>query len=45
LLSAWWIILGISLIPAFGTLYHHLNLPKAYHYIEAKKLAEGVDED
>jgi hypothetical protein len=43
-LSAWQIIVHISLIPAFGTLYHHLTLPEAHCYLKAKKLTEGIDE-
>lgn len=34
----WRIVVGLSLIPAFGTLYQRLTLPESTRYIEAKKL-------
>ncbi|KAF8518837.1 MFS inorganic phosphate transporter [Hysterangium stoloniferum] len=42
--GTWRIVVGISLVPAFGTLYHRLTLPEARRYVKAKKLADGFDE-
>jgi MFS transporter, PHS family, inorganic phosphate transporter len=36
--GVWRIIIGISLIPAFGTLYQRLTLPESTRYEESKKL-------
>ncbi|KAF8956358.1 phosphate transporter [Flammula alnicola] len=34
----WRIVVGISLIPAFGALYHHLTLPESTRYLKAQKM-------
>ena len=34
----WRIVVGLSLIPAFGTLYQRLTLPESTRYIESQKL-------
>lgn len=34
----WRIIVGISLIPAFGTLYQRLTLPESIRFLSAQKL-------
>lgn len=40
ILAVWRIIVGISLIPAFGTLYQRLTLPEATRYEASKRLHE-----
>ena len=35
--GVWRIIVGLSLVPAFGTLYQRLTLPEATRYIKSKK--------
>lgn len=42
-LKVWRIIVGLSLIPAFGTLYYRLTLPESKRYIKARRIAEGLD--
>jgi PHS family inorganic phosphate transporter-like MFS transporter len=42
-LAVWRIIVGLSLIPAFGTLYQRLTLPEAPRYIESKKIHSEED--
>lgn len=44
--GVWRIVVGISLIPAFGTLYQRLTLPEATRYTKAHKIGdeEYVDE-
>ena len=37
--AVWRIIVGISLIPAFGTLYQRLTLPEAPRFIASQKLS------
>lgn len=43
--GVWRIVIGISLIPAFGTLYQRLTLPEAERYKRAKDMStdENVD--
>lgn len=41
--SVWRIVVGLSLIPAFATLYQRLTLPESTRYKEASKL--GHEED
>ncbi|KAG8903580.1 hypothetical protein FRC01_009147 [Tulasnella sp. 417] len=38
--GVWRIVVGASLIPAFGTLYQRLRLPEAARYEEAQKMAD-----
>lgn len=42
--GAWRIIVGISLVPAFGTLYQRLTLPESRRFEAARKLDEEDDE-
>lgn len=42
--GVWRIIVGISLIPAFGTLYQRLTLPESRRFEAARKLDEEDDE-
>ncbi|KAI8992884.1 MFS general substrate transporter [Trametes punicea] len=35
--GVWRILVGLSLIPAFGTLYQRLTLPEATRYVESRK--------
>lgn len=37
-LKVWRIVVGISLIPAFATLYQRLTLPESTRFIAAQKL-------
>jgi MFS transporter, PHS family, inorganic phosphate transporter len=39
--GVWRICVGLSLIPAFGTLYQRLTLPESTRYLRAKRGAEG----
>lgn len=39
--SAWRIVVGLSLVPAFGTLYQRLTLPESDRYLKSK--AQHVD--
>ncbi|KAF8574012.1 MFS general substrate transporter [Ramaria rubella] len=41
--GVWRIIVGISLIPAFATLYHRLTLPEAKRYIRSRERAAGSE--
>lgn len=41
--GVWRIIVGISLIPAFGTLYQRLTLPESTRFIESQKQPENDD--
>ena len=44
LAAVWRILVGISLIPAFGTLYQRLTLPESTRYVEQRKrAAEDVE--
>lgn len=40
--GAWRIVVGISLIPAFGTLYQRLTLPEAKRYTKAQLLRKEI---
>ncbi|KAJ2918743.1 hypothetical protein MD484_g1647, partial [Candolleomyces efflorescens] len=42
--GVWRIVVGISLIPAFGTLYQRLTLGESTRYEESKKLKSEEDE-
>lgn len=44
-LVVWRIVVGISLIPAFGTLYQRLTLPESTRFIASQKPAEETLED
>lgn len=37
----WRIVVGVSLVPAFGTLYQRLTLPEAKRYTEAQEMTSG----
>lgn len=39
--GVWRVIVGLSLIPAFGTLYQRLTLPESTRYISAQKIKDG----
>ncbi|KAG9011527.1 hypothetical protein FRB94_008096 [Tulasnella sp. JGI-2019a] len=41
--GVWRIVIGVSLVPAFGTLYQRLTLPEATRYTEAQNVAKGND--
>ena len=41
----WRIVVGISLIPAFGTLYQRLTLPEAERYKRAKNMSTDEKDD
>ncbi|KIJ08002.1 hypothetical protein PAXINDRAFT_158250 [Paxillus involutus ATCC 200175] len=41
----WRIVVGLSLIPAFGTLYQRLTLPESVRFEESRKLATGELDD
>ena len=43
--GVWRIVVGLSLIPAFGTLYQRLTLPESTRYVESKKNPVGIAED
>ncbi|EIN12160.1 MFS general substrate transporter [Punctularia strigosozonata HHB-11173 SS5] len=43
--GVWRIIVGVSLIPAFGTLYQRLTLPESTRYQRAQRDAEASDDD
>ena len=45
LLAVWRILVGMSLIPAFGTLYQRLTLPESTRYQEARKAAARVEDE
>ncbi|KAJ7234736.1 major facilitator superfamily domain-containing protein [Mycena rebaudengoi] len=42
--GVWRIIVGISLIPAFGTLYQRLTLPESTRFIASQEKAQDVTE-
>jgi len=42
--GVWRIVVGLSLIPAFGTLYQRLTLPEAVKFEEAQKSYTGGDD-
>lgn len=41
----WRIVIGLSLIPAFGTLYQRLTLPEAERYKRAKNVTTNEKDD
>lgn len=41
--GVWRIVVGISLIPAFGTLYQRLTLPESKSYERSKRHARGIE--
>ena len=41
--AVWRIVVGLSLIPAFGTLYQRLTLSESTRYIESRKIGEDTD--
>jgi len=43
--GVWRIVIGVSLIPAFGTLYQRLTLPESTRYLADKKLRREEDEE
>ncbi|RPD54408.1 MFS general substrate transporter [Lentinus tigrinus ALCF2SS1-7] len=43
--GVWRILVGLSLIPAFGTLYQRLTLPESTRYAEAQKAAQRVQDE
>lgn len=43
--GVWRVVVGISLIPAFGTLYQRLTLPEATRFSEARAKAMQNEED
>ena len=43
--TVWRILVGLSLIPAFGTLYQRLTLPESTRYMESRKNAAVKDEE
>ncbi|KAF9521831.1 MFS general substrate transporter [Crepidotus variabilis] len=43
--GVWRIIVGISLIPAFGTLYQRLTLPESTRYISSQKKDQEDNQD
>ncbi|KAJ6537339.1 major facilitator superfamily domain-containing protein [Mycena sp. CBHHK59/15] len=42
--GVWRIVVGLSLIPAFGTLYQRLTLPESTRFIESQKKSQNVME-
>ncbi|KAJ7624030.1 major facilitator superfamily domain-containing protein [Mycena polygramma] len=42
--GVWRIVVGLSLIPAFGTLYQRLTLPEAERFVESQQQAQNVME-
>ncbi|TFK17021.1 phosphate transporter [Coprinopsis marcescibilis] len=42
--GVWRIVVGISLIPAFGTLYQRLTLPESVRFEESQKLTRQQDD-
>lgn len=45
LYSVWRIVVGLSLVPAFGTLYHRLTLPEATRFERASAGQPVEDEE
>jgi MFS transporter, PHS family, inorganic phosphate transporter len=43
--GVWRIVVGLSLIPAFATLYQRLTMPESRRYTEAKRMAENQSLD
>ncbi|KIM60389.1 hypothetical protein SCLCIDRAFT_1216846 [Scleroderma citrinum Foug A] len=43
--GVWRIVIGLSLIPAFGTLYQRLTLPEAERYKKAKHMSTDEKDD
>ena len=43
--GAWRIAVGVSLIPAFGTLYQRLTLPESKRYKDSKSRGEGRSDE
>ncbi|KAI0699865.1 MFS general substrate transporter [Cerioporus squamosus] len=43
--GVWRILVGLSLVPAFGTLYQRLTLPESTRYTEARKTAQRVHDE
>lgn len=41
--AVWRIVIGVSLVPAFGTLYQRLTLPESTRYTEAQRVANESD--
>jgi MFS transporter, PHS family, inorganic phosphate transporter len=39
----WRIVIGLSLIPAFGTLYQRLTLPESARYLASRKRPEDAE--
>jgi len=42
--GVWRIVVGLSLVPAFATLYQRLTLPESTRYISSQKLKQSDDE-
>lgn len=42
--GVWRIVIGVSLVPAFGTLYQRLTMPESKRYTEAKQLTDRNQE-
>ncbi|KAF5390089.1 hypothetical protein D9757_003737 [Collybiopsis confluens] len=43
--GVWRIVVGLSLIPAFGTLYQRLTMPESKRFTEAKRMAQNQEAD
>ncbi|KIK70069.1 hypothetical protein GYMLUDRAFT_539803 [Collybiopsis luxurians FD-317 M1] len=43
--GVWRIVVGLSLIPAFATLYQRLTMPESKRYTEAKRMAQNQEAD
>ncbi|KAI0265684.1 major facilitator superfamily domain-containing protein [Gloeopeniophorella convolvens] len=41
--GVWRIVIGLSLIPAFGTLYQRLTLPESTRYLESRQNPASID--
>jgi hypothetical protein len=41
--AAWRIVIGLSLIPAFATLYQRLTLPESTRYIASQKRPDDIE--
>ena len=42
-MAAWRIVVGISLIPAFGTLYQRLTLPESKRYVRSRQRVSELE--
>lgn len=42
--GVWRIVIGVSLIPAFGTLYQRITMPESKRYMEAKQMTDRNSE-